>query len=105
MPTLKEMFPNFSSIQPSKILWDSDFEWTQEAGVQLAHALLQDAISSQELEGREFLERGVVLRSDLSALTTSDIRGRDHFIIDTALLQNSDRRGFTSRIHAVRRVA
>lgn len=83
MPTLKEMFPNFSSIQPSKILWDSDFEWTQEAGVQLAHALLQDAISSQELEEREFLERGVVLRSDLSALTTSDIRGRDHFIIDT----------------------
>ena len=83
MPQLKEMFPNFSSIQPSKILWDSDFDWAQEAGMQLAYALFQDTISSQGLEEREFLERGVVLRGDLSALTNSEIREQDHFIIDT----------------------
>ena len=83
MPQLKEMFPNFSSIQPSEILWDSDFDWTQESGMQLAYALFQDAISSQKLEEREFLERGITLRGDLSALTNSEIIGQGHFIIDT----------------------
>lgn len=82
MPQLKELFPNFSSVRHSEISWDSDFNWSCEAGLQLAHALFQDAISSQGLEEQEFLERGNVLQNDLSNLASSGIREQDNLIID-----------------------
>ncbi|WP_022704973.1 hypothetical protein [Pseudorhodobacter ferrugineus] len=82
MPSLKEMFQYFSKVQPSNFLWESDFDWTDEAGLNLAQALFQDTILSQKLEQKGFLERGVFLRKDLSALTVSVIREQDHLIID-----------------------
>lgn len=82
MPQLKELFPNFSKFKPSKLLWETEFNWADESGTAVAHALLQDAISSQKLEQREFLDRGVVLRSDLSDLTSSVIGERKLLIID-----------------------
>jgi hypothetical protein len=82
MSSLKDMFPNYSNIQPSKISWKGDFDWSDEAGLQLAYALFQDAISSQKFEQSYFLERGSILRSDLSALTASAIRERDLLVID-----------------------
>ncbi len=82
MPLLKELFPNFSKFQPSMLSWKAEFNWADEAGVAVAHALFQDVISSQRLEQKEFLDRGVVLRSDLSDLTSSVIGERQLYIID-----------------------
>lgn len=81
MSSLKEMFPNFSKIQPSKLLWEVEFDWTDEAGLQLAHALFQDVISYQKFDQSDFLDRGSILRNDLSALTASVIREQDFLII------------------------
>lgn len=82
MPSLKEMFPSFCKFQPSRVSWNSSFNWEERAGLQLAHALFRDVISSQELGQEEFLERGAALRNDLSNLNEVATREQDLIVID-----------------------
>jgi hypothetical protein len=71
MSLLVKMFPNFSSLKPTTIDWASDFQWNDEAGLQLAHVLLEDGIAAQKLEQKVFFERGRILRDDLSAIAAA----------------------------------
>lgn len=82
MSLLEEMFPNYSQLKPTTINWASDFQWSDEAGLQLGRALLSDGTAAQKLDQNDFFERGRILRDDLSALAASTSDEETLVIID-----------------------
>lgn len=86
MSLLGEMFPNYSQLKPTTINWASDFQWSDEAGLQLGQFLLSDGTAAQKLDQNDFFERGRILRDDLSALAASTSDEETLVIIDAIKL-------------------